>query len=105
MLFVLFDNPNMNISDIAKELRKDKATISREVDSLTKKGFLEKNKPDNDKRTLSLSITTSGKAVLNVIKDKMQALESMLYKQFSTDELDNCLKVLEFMRNALKSRI
>lgn len=105
ILFMVSENPKIHIVHIAKELHKDKATISREVNSLVNKGLFVKTQDSCDKRTMLLTLTPNGENALNLIKDKIKKLESLLFSRFSQDEISTCLSVLEDMRLAIKESL
>ncbi|STP09009.1 MarR family winged helix-turn-helix transcriptional regulator [Helicobacter cinaedi] len=105
ILFMVSENPKIHISHIARELHKDKATISREANSLVNKGLFVKTQDSCDKRTMLLTLTPNGENALNLIKDKIKKLESLLFSRFSQDEINTCLNVLENMRLAIKESL
>nr|WP_317403780.1 MarR family transcriptional regulator [uncultured Helicobacter sp.] len=105
ILFMVSENPKLHISRIAMELYKDKATISREVNSLVSKGLFVKTQDSCNKRTILLTLTPSGENALNLIKDKIKKLETLLLSRFSQDEISTCLSVLEDMRLAIKESL
>lgn len=105
ILFMVSESPEIHINHIARELHKNKATISREVNSLINKGLLAKKQDSYDERIKLLALTPNGKNALNLIKDKIKKLESLLFSRFSQDEIRTCLSVLENMRLAIKESL
>ena len=98
ILLVISETPQIHISHIAKELKKNKATISREINSLIAKGLISAEVPKDDKRLKLFSLTPSGKDALNLIEDGINKIENLFSAQFSQQELDICLDVLSRMR-------
>ncbi|TLD97281.1 MarR family transcriptional regulator [Helicobacter jaachi] len=105
ILFIIAENPQAHINFVAEELHKNKATISREVNSLISKGFCLKKQAPNDKRTMLLELTPSGKNVLNVIENKRKKLEAQLQKNLSQEEIDTCIDVLECMYQTIQDNL
>ena len=52
-----------------------------------------------------LTLTPNGENALNLIKDKIKKLESLLFSRFSQDEINTCLNVLENMRLVIKESL
>ena len=93
-LMVLWENKKMNVKDLGAELFLDSGTLTPVLKSLEKKGYVRRERDDDDERVLNVSITLSGedlkdkavsipKAVASYIKlDQKEALElyRLLYK-------------------------
>ncbi|WP_289181427.1 MarR family winged helix-turn-helix transcriptional regulator [Helicobacter japonicus] len=103
ILLIVSENPQTCISQIAKGLNKNKATISREVNSLVKKGFCIKNQTSSNQRTLSLILTASGKEAASYIKEIVKKTEELLLAQCSKEEIEVCFNVLHRIRLTLQS--
>ncbi len=103
ILLMVSENPHTCISQIAKGLNKNKATISREVNSLVKKGFCIKNQTSHNQRTLSLTLTASGKKAVSYMKEKIKKTEELLRAQCSQEEIDICFDILHRIRLTLQS--
>ncbi|MCX2716279.1 MarR family transcriptional regulator [Helicobacter sp. MIT 21-1697] len=105
ILILISENPHTCISKIAKVLNKNKATISREVNSLVKKEFCIKNQTSHNQRTLSLALTPSGKSAVSYLKEKMKKTEEFLHAQCTQEEIDICFDVLHRIRLTLQSSL
>lgn len=105
ILFMVSENPKIHISHIARELHKDKATISRGVNALVGKGLCLKTQDVCDKRTILLTLTPNGEKALHLIKDKIKKLESLFLQRFSQEEISACLHMLGEMRSMIKESL
>ncbi|MCH5313183.1 MAG: MarR family transcriptional regulator [Helicobacter sp.] len=104
ILFIVSEYPHTCISDIAKRLDKNKTTISREVNSLVKKGFCLKDSLHNQ-RTLSLSLTTNGKKAVSYIKERIKQTQKLILTQCTQQEIDICIDVLTRIQLILESNL
>jgi|JI9StandDraft_1071089.scaffolds.fasta_scaffold18881_5 DNA-binding MarR family transcriptional regulator len=67
-----------NVSTLAKEFNMSKATISEAVKTITAKGYAEKITDSNDRRNITLKLTTSGKNLAKKISTFAQTLNDSL---------------------------
>ena len=67
-LLEIENTEKITISELAKNLILDKSTVSRTVDNLVVAGFIDRTIPAENRRTTSLSLTTSGKKTTKAIK-------------------------------------
>src|SRR5271170_1357852 len=63
VLRVLYDKQNMNLNEAAEAVGVDKSSLSRMVERLVQKGLLNRKEGDN-RRSVSLSLTTAGKRLV-----------------------------------------
>ena len=61
MMMALEENDHQVQSDLGKKLNLDNATITRIVDKLAERGFLERNQAKDDRRAQIVSLTDKGK--------------------------------------------
>lgn len=101
-LFIIDEHSNVSINFIAKELEKDKATISREIDVLLKRGLCVKNTNAKDKRSVHLKLTQNGKAQLESVKKYLTDIDKLLRKAFSDDEIALFMSLLERLKDRIK---
>ena len=67
-LLEIENKEKITISELAKNLILDKSTVSRTVDNLVVAGFIDRTIPAENRRTTSLSLTSSGKKTTKAIK-------------------------------------
>lgn len=66
VLRTLYDNPKLSLNEAAGLVGVDKSTLSRVIDRLIKRGFVIRES-GNDRRSISLSITASGSAIVPIL--------------------------------------
>lgn len=82
------------MSDTAKVLRITSGTLTTAVDNLIKKGYVERNRSDEDRRVVYIKLTEKGRlAYLDHEEFHKDLVTSALY-QLSSDEEELLTKVL-----------
>lgn len=95
ILGFLHQRGEMFAQELAKELDKDKATISREVNNMCKNNLIIKQVDSNDKRIVILKLTQNGKELFESIKDKLELVEKLITNNIPQNELQTCINVLD----------
>lgn len=72
--------------EISKEVGLEKSSFTRSVKYLVKKGFLEKNHSEEDRRIVNLSFTRKGNEALTQIKNHWNNYFNSLLSPFSKKE-------------------
>ena len=95
VLKTIYDNPNISQRAIAKNVFKDHASITRMIDLLVQKGFLERLPHPEDRRRFGLVLTPLG--IMNkqnltpvILRNRGMALEGLSSEEIST--LQNLLE-------------
>ncbi len=89
ILKTISDNPNVTQREIAEKVFKDDASITRMIDLLVKKGFLERSPYPEDRRRFGLALTTIGKmaeeeVIPVVLQNRNIALEGLSSEEINT---------------------
>jgi DNA-binding MarR family transcriptional regulator len=85
MLFSLQDGPR-RVSNLAECVHSDTSTISRQVSALAGEGLLEKLADPQDGRAQMVSLTTSGKELLDRIRaDRAEFFRALLHEWSAED--------------------
>lgn len=103
ILFIIEEDSQVCITQIATKLNKNKATISREVNSLVKKGFCIKNQPNN-RRDISLLLTENGQKALSFMKSAIKQIDQEILKSCTQQEIDIFFNILTRMQSIFESR-
>ncbi|MGI9553077.1 MAG: MarR family winged helix-turn-helix transcriptional regulator [Aurantibacter sp.] len=95
ILKTIYDNPNISQREIAKNVFKDHASITRMIDLLVKKRFLERSPYPEDRRRFGLELTSLGTMTQQelmpvILKNRGIALEGLSQEEIST--LQNLLQ-------------
>jgi DNA-binding MarR family transcriptional regulator len=88
-------NKDISVSELAQNMRLDKSTISRTVDSLVKLDYIERVIPEENRRMAILNLTDEGRQVCESINFSNDSYIRTILKDFSVDEQ---LEFLELFR-------
>jgi len=89
-LFVLLNImhfPGTSLKDICERQAFDKPDVTKAVKKLLELGYIESTTDENDKRISRLSITPKADEVLPRVWEIMQSMRSVIYKDFSDEEI------------------
>ncbi|WGV98976.1 MarR family transcriptional regulator [Vibrio sp. YMD68] len=87
--------------EIAKFLRRDKAQVTRLVNTLIKEGLLSKASNPEDKRSHFLTLTGSGKDLMNKVSEIDQAILLQMARGISNEDLEKFNGIAEKMADNL----
>jgi len=59
-LLEIENNKEISVTELAEKLTLEKSTVSRTIDSLVRKGFIQREIPSNNRRITKLLLTTEG---------------------------------------------
>ncbi|WP_273566175.1 MarR family winged helix-turn-helix transcriptional regulator [Maribacter halichondriae] len=89
VLKTIHDCPNITQREIAEKIFKDHASITRMIDLLVKKGFLERSVNSEDRRRFGLELTPIGKIIQQesipvIMQNRKKALEGLSQEEIET---------------------
>lgn len=95
ILLYLFHHPdgNAQISNMAKDMKRSKPTISDAVDRLVKKTFIERTVSEQDRRMIDLELTEKGQEAASDLAGWPETLETYM-DSFSREEKQTVLQFL-----------
>ncbi len=100
ILTVLYDNDGkLSMKEIGELIGKDKSTITVLINKLSKLGYVEKEKCQEDRRVTYIVLTEKGKSIEGKFNDISKKVYLTAYKNFSKEERDIFLKLLKKMNN------
>lgn len=86
ILFILWKNDNLTISEISQKTSLAKNTVSIVVDGMVQKGILERNiNPENRRQTI-ISLTEYAKSMKEKYEAVSQEMNTLFYQGFSDKE-------------------
>jgi DNA-binding MarR family transcriptional regulator len=104
MLFSLMDGPR-RVSNLAECVHSDTSTISRQVSTLAAEGLLEKVADPQDGRVQMVSLTSSGKELLDRVRaDRAELFRTLLHEWSAADIGEFTAYVHRFARDLEKWR-
>lgn len=94
---------DMGLYDTAKEIADNfeisKSLVCRSVDSLTKKGYIDTQKDEKDKRVTHLILREEAKPIVDTLKENRKKTTEDLLRGIDEEELKIFSKVLDQMKN------
>ena len=94
-LIIISEDGEITQSGIAEVLAKGKPTISRALDALEKKGFIQREAHDADRRIKPIRLTEKGRKVLDAVEPKAMHLNNAIRSRLSPGETELFFRVLE----------
>ena len=94
---------DMGVYDTAKEIADNfeisKSLVCRSVDSLTKKGYIDTQKDEKDKRVSHLILREEAKPIVDTLKENRKKTTEDLLRGIDEEELKIFSKVLNQMKD------
>jgi DNA-binding MarR family transcriptional regulator len=103
VLLHLYSEPFSNAAKIALAIGFDKATVSRTVDNLHKRGLLDEQYDPDDGRSSRLQLTQEGRSLYLKILPVAMDQERELLGDLSSDEAETLVNLLNRVVHALRS--
>lgn len=97
-LLIIHHNPGIEMNQLKEIMAVDKATITKLIQKLVRKGYVKKEVNENDKRRFSLFLTKKGEEKTPVIQNKIQFVNDIIVSGFSNKEKNDLLVLLEKVR-------
>ena len=94
ILFYLWKEDDINQQELAKRAKKEKSTITRQIDTLEKKGLIIRRSLDTDKRNKQIFLTQQGRAIENNALSTARLITKKAETNIVKDELEVFKKVL-----------
>lgn len=94
VLLFAADNPGCGPSDIARFLAVPNTTISSATDRLVKRGLLDRDRIEKDRRAISLRLSTEGEAAVVALRQNLQNLYRMMLLRLSPEEQEQFLHII-----------
>lgn len=88
----ILENPTINQQEIAKNVFKDNASVTRIIELLVKSEYLERKDNPEDRRKSNLVVTEEGKSIIYKVQDlilenRKNALDSVSIEELETMNL------------------
>lgn len=96
---------NMTAAEAAKDLGVSAPSISRTLKSLAEKGYVERISDENDRRSVRISVTSDGEALINSFFIKVFSVLDTAMSGFSTAETESMIDLYGRIINAIASAI
>ncbi|MDQ0229320.1 MarR family winged helix-turn-helix transcriptional regulator [Metabacillus malikii] len=105
ILMLLLENDGLTQQQLVIKLNKDKTNIARMAASLEKKGFIRRSESQNDRRSVTLHLTETGKALGDIILPISEEFNEQISNGLSKEELIELERLLtKISQNVQKSQ-
>ena len=101
ILFVLWREDNIPISELARRTALEKSTLTSMLDRLEESGFVERVRSTEDRRTILLRRTEKDKACQKVYVEVSKEMNELFYAGLSEEETDEFEGVLRHILETL----
>ena len=101
--FLLSENAEMSMGEISKKINRDKSTTTVLIRKLIDEKLVKSASSSKDSRKKIISLTAEGKKYNNFTSEISSKLLSICYKNFSTEEKETILNLLEKMSANLET--
>lgn len=93
----LNDNESISQNKLAEIIFKDVASVTRMIELLVKKGYIERSFNELDRRRFILKITAKGKDVLTAVSNIVMENRSIALKNIESDKTNELQKTLNII--------
>lgn len=93
----------VSLSELAGMTLSDPAAITRAVDSLVKRGLLEKKDSLTDRRALQLRLSPSGRHIVSRMKGIQESIARDIFSVFSLDDRKHFMSLLDKVLSEFRS--
>ena len=101
VLSLIMLNPGINQSKLAHSMYLDRSSMVPILDQLEKKGWIERKRPPNDRRSHALYLTSAGRAALKRAEGEVLKLEESIAAEMGHDNCSSLLALIKQFQAAL----
>jgi len=94
-------NENISVNELADMLLMDQTTVTRNIEILRKKGYINVRKGDDDSRRKCISLSESGEEKLNESIPLWRNAQEQIEQGLGAERLEELLKTLEYIQNLI----
>lgn len=84
----ILENPEITQQELAKNVFKDNASVTRIIDLMVKSNYLNRKVDTNDRRKSILSVTKEGKDIIEKVQDLILENRKIALKGIDKEDLD-----------------
>lgn len=99
VLHTIEDQPGISQTEIAEQVFKDAASVTRIIELLKKKGFLERKEHGNDRRRFTLELTKEGRSMMKQAGKIAEQNRTVALKGISDKEMSAARNALHTIIN------
>ncbi|WP_366515640.1 MarR family winged helix-turn-helix transcriptional regulator [Solimonas marina] len=91
-------------SDLCRAMCHDNGAVTRMLDTLEERGFVSRQRSQQDRRVVELTLTATGAAQVEALKPKLIDELNLLLTDFSAAEFSELTRLLDKLYQALDAR-
>jgi DNA-binding MarR family transcriptional regulator len=99
----LSENDSLSQTELAQLVFKDHPTLTRIIDILCKKGYVERLPHPLDRRSFQLLLTESGKRKVDELKPQISAIRQKAWKNLGENDFNEFKRILDTIYQNLES--
>jgi DNA-binding MarR family transcriptional regulator len=105
VLAYLGRNPGANLYTLAEQTGRDRGQTTRVVADLEALGLVTRERPADDRRFVSVRLTTRGNGIYRRVLAKRAELAAIMLESFTAEERRLLMKMLARMRSNLRTNL
>jgi len=100
MIVEIGRKPGISVKELAEILRMDKSGVSRAVEELVQKGFIERNSSKEDRRYVALTLLPKGQERFEKIENDMYLKFKAVLEQIPEEKREQVVEALKLYNEA-----
>jgi DNA-binding MarR family transcriptional regulator len=101
----LRDGIALNPKDFCSQFRHDSGALTRVIDQLAERGFVERMRGDRDRRKVDLKLTDAGRAAVESLIPLVVGKLNLALADFSSEEVSEFFRLLIKLNSTLQSAL
>lgn len=101
ILVRLYETPHLAQHELADQALNDHPNITRLIDQLAKRGWVQRTVDAEDRRRHLVSLTATGRALVERFQPQVVAERQRIFGDFSAEEIDQLITMLEKIEQKL----
>lgn len=95
MLRIIYFQGPLRAAELSEQLNVNKSAITSKVDKLETKGFIKRERDQNDRRNIYITATEEGKKVCEEVEIKIEKFVSHYLEELDPDDLEEFINLYE----------
>lgn len=101
VLLKLSDGTALTASELCREMRHDNGALTRLLDQLEERGYVERQRSLQDRRVVDLQITDAGRLKVKELTPQVVSNLNLALEPFSAEEFSELIRLLHKLKNRL----
>ena len=101
----IFPNVGISQNELAELTVKDAPTITRILDLLVKKGFIERKMSETDRRKFNIFMTSEGEKVYKKAFEEIKKVRIAAYEKLEDEDFNQLVRIMDTIHNNVNQEI